>query len=168
MPTLETLQVADSQYEDIWRDAIDKYEKVTKVALPSTTTIANSLDDVVCLIEEQQEQFSEFRKKGQVGAVVKVVLGLVESFAEVAGEGVKLVSLGIVCICELIDMLTVRNIHRQRQFSQALACCFRCVTLSFPSENHRLTVMLSLARLPGASAPTTTRSLRCSNVSKTS
>ena len=128
MPTLKTFQVADSHYEDIWRDAIDKYRKDTRVALPSKTTSANSLDDVVGLIEEQQDQFAEFRNKGQVGAMVKVVLGLVESFAEVAGEGVKLVSLGIICVYDFVDMLTVRHIHRQRQSLQALACYFRCVT----------------------------------------
>ena len=96
MPTLETLPVADPQYEDIWKDAIKEYEKDTKVALPSKAAKANSLDDVLHLVEEHQNQFAEFRNKWQVGAVVKVVLNLVELFAEVAGEGVKLVSLGIV------------------------------------------------------------------------
>ena len=138
MPTLETLLVADPQYEDIWKDAIKQYEKDIKAALPSKTANANSLDDVARLVEEQQKQFAKFRKKGQVAAVVKVVLTLVESFSEVAGESVKLVSLGIVCRDEFVDMLTVRYIHRQRLFLQALACCFRCVTFSTPSENDRL------------------------------
>ena len=92
MPTLETLPVADPQHEDIWNDAIKEYEKTTKVALPSKTANADSLDDVLRLVEEQQKQFAEFRNKGQVGAVVKVVLSLVESFAGVAGEGVGVVS----------------------------------------------------------------------------
>jgi len=38
MPTLETLQVADSQYEDIWKAALEEYERHTKIALPSTKT----------------------------------------------------------------------------------------------------------------------------------
>ena len=117
MPTLETMQVADPQYEDIWKSAIKEYEKDTKVALPSRTANTNSLDDVLRLMEEQQKQFAEFRKRGQVGVVVKGVLSLVESFAEVAGESVKLVSLGIICIYQFVDILTVRYTHRQRQFS---------------------------------------------------
>ena len=116
MPTLEPLQVADPQYEDIWKDAIKQYEKDIKAALPSKTANSNSLDDVVRLVEEQQKQFAKFRKKGQAGVVVKGVLSLVESFSEVAGESVKLVSLGITCSYEFVDMLTVRYIHRQGQF----------------------------------------------------
>src|SRR6266481_305631 len=135
MSTLETTQVADPQYKDIWKATIKEYEKDTKVTLPSKMANTNSLGDVLCLVEEQQKQFTEFRNKGQVGAMVKVVLSLIELFSKVAGEGVKLVSLGIVCIYEFVYMLMVRYIHQQWQILQASACCFRCVTASFPSEN---------------------------------
>jgi len=99
MPTLETLQVADSQYEDIWKAAIEEYERNTKVTLPSTKTAnPNTLNDVLHLVERQQKQFAEFRQIGQVGPLVKDVVSVLESFAEVAGQGVSAVSLGIVCI----------------------------------------------------------------------
>ena len=49
MPTPETVQVIDPQYEDIWSAAIQEYEKNTKVALPAKL---NSMDDVHHLVEE--------------------------------------------------------------------------------------------------------------------
>ena len=89
MTTLETARVAYPQYEDIWKDAIQEYEKNTKVALPANL---DSLDDVLRLVEEQQKKFSEFRNKRQLGPIVKDVLRVVESFAEVVGAGVGVVS----------------------------------------------------------------------------
>ena len=103
MPTLETLQVPDSQYQDIWKAALVEYERHTKVALPSIQIAnPNTLSDVLHMVEGQQKQFSEFRHKGQVGALVKDVVSVIESFAEVSGEGVSVVSFGIVCIINLL------------------------------------------------------------------
>ena len=89
MPTLETVQATDPQYESIWSAAIQEYERNTKVALPANI---NSLDDVLHLVEEQQNQFAQFRNKRQLRPMVKDVLSVVESFAEVVGAGVSVVS----------------------------------------------------------------------------
>jgi len=70
----------------------EEFQKHTKAALPYNAANTNSLDDTLHLVEEQERQFSEFRNKGQVRAVVKDVLNLVESFAAVTGEGVGVVS----------------------------------------------------------------------------
>ena len=96
LSTLETVPVADRQceLEAIWNAAIKEYEKVTKVPLPSKTPSAISRDGLLHLVEEEQKKFAEFRSKGQLWPVVKVVLGLVDSLAEVAGAGVSVVSIG--------------------------------------------------------------------------
>ena len=89
MPTPETVQTIDPQYEDIWRAAIQEYEKNTKVPLPANL---DSIDDVLRLVEEQQNQFAQFRSKRQLSPLVKDVLSVVESFADVVGTGVGIVS----------------------------------------------------------------------------
>ena len=131
MLTLETVQAVDSKYESIWSAAIQEYEKNTKVPLPANL---DSLD-VLRFVEGQQNQFAEFRNKAQLRPIVKDVLSVVESFADIVGTGVGIVSCGIVRIYEFADMLVVRHTHPQRQFLQPLACCSRCVTLSSPYEN---------------------------------
>ena len=101
MPSpLGTLPVADPQYEleAMWYAAVKEYEKTTKVPLPSNTAEGISRDDVLLLIEGEQQRFTEFRSQWRMGPVVKIVLGLVESFAEVAGAGVSVVRSGILFI----------------------------------------------------------------------
>jgi len=92
--------VADPQHElqAMWNAAIKEYEKTTKVPLPSNTADGFSRDHVLHLIEEEQKKFTEFRSKRQMGPVVKNVLGLVESFAEVAGAGISVVRSGMLFI----------------------------------------------------------------------
>ena len=89
MPTPETVQVTDPQCEEIWRAAIQEYEKNTKVTLPANL---DSIDDVLHLVEAQQNQFAEFRSKRQLSPILKDVLRVVESFADVVGTGVGIVS----------------------------------------------------------------------------
>ena len=89
MPTPETVQTIDPRYEDIWRAAIQEYEKNTNVTLPANL---DSIDDVLHLVEEQQNQFAQFRSKRQLSPIVKDVLSVVESFADVVGTGVGIVS----------------------------------------------------------------------------
>ena len=89
MPTPETVQATDPQYEDIWRAAIQEYEKNTNVTLPANL---DSINDVLHLVEEQQNQFAQFRNKRQLCPIVKDVLSVVESFADVVGTGVGIVS----------------------------------------------------------------------------
>ena len=110
MPTFETVQAVDSQYESIWSAAIQEYEKNTKVTLPANL---DSLD-VLRFVEGQQNQFAEFRNKAQLRPIVKDVLGVVESFADIVGTGVGIVSCGIVRIYEFADMLVVRHTRPQR------------------------------------------------------
>ena len=99
--TLGTFPVADPQYVDIWHAAIKEYEKATQVPLPSNTAHAISRKDALQLIEDEQKQFAEFRSKGHVGPVVDTIFGMVESLAQAAGEGISVVSLGIVCMMNL-------------------------------------------------------------------
>ena len=110
MPTLETVQATDPQYQDIWRNAIQEYEKNTKVALPANL---DSIDDVLDLIKEQENQVSEFRNITQLRPMVNDVLNGVESFADVVGLGVSIVSRGILGIYQLADMSVVRYSHPQ-------------------------------------------------------
>ena len=71
--------------------------------MPSNIADGFSRDHVLHLIEEGQKEFAEFRSKRQMGPVVKIVLGLVEMFAEVAGAGVSVVHSRILFI---MDSLT--------------------------------------------------------------
>ena len=96
--------MADPQYElgKMWNVTIKEYEKATKVPLPSNAHDAISRDDVLHVVEEEQKQFTQFCIKGQVGRMVNTVLGLVESLARMAGEGLSMVSFGFVCIVNLL------------------------------------------------------------------
>src|SRR5882724_13177779 len=100
--TLGTMLVADPQHElqAMWNAAIKEYEKTTNVPLPSNTADGFSRDHVLHLIEEGQKKFTEFRSKRQLGPVVKIVLGLVEMFTEVAGAGVSVVRSRILFIMD--------------------------------------------------------------------
>ena len=89
MPTLDTVQATDHQYQGIWRAAIQEYEKNTKVALPPNL---DCIDDVLHLVEQRQNQFAGFRNKTQLGPIVKDVLSRVGSFADMVGTGVDIVS----------------------------------------------------------------------------
>ena len=89
MPTPDTVQATDPQYQDIWLAAIQEYQRNTKVALPANF---DSIDDVPHLVEQHQNQFARFRNKTQLGPIVKDVLSVVGSFADVVGTGVGIVS----------------------------------------------------------------------------
>ena len=89
MATLESVQLTDTQYEDIWSATIQEYERNTKVPLPANL---NSLDNVLHLVEEQQKQFAQFCNKRQLRPIVKDILSVIESFTDVVGAGVGVVS----------------------------------------------------------------------------
>jgi hypothetical protein len=83
--------MADPQYTEIWNAAVERYKKDAETAF--NLTQVDSREAVLKLIQDQQSEFTEFRKRSEaIGTVVKPVLELVEQFADAPGEGAVVVS----------------------------------------------------------------------------
>jgi hypothetical protein len=94
--------MADSQFADIWQQALNQYHSDTDVALSKIENSADSPDAVLAFIDKHQKAFEAYRKQGRrVRNALEPVLCFVRSFSQVAAEGVGVVSI----ITEYIRML---------------------------------------------------------------
>ena len=135
--------MAKSQYDEIWEDALKRYEKYTKTAIQ----VHISDDDTPNgLLQKLKGDFAQFTDKGKrLRNKMKPVLCLVGLFAELTGEAVGTVSLGLVDSTAMLTTLRLfRNIRRGRQSFQGFACCSRYPhDLFHPSQDNHLTHILS-------------------------
>ena len=91
MPDTQKPQLADRQFIDIWKAAVDQYQSDTKATLPETLKDATP-DDVLALIDKRQKEFEAYRKQGRrVRNALEPVLCLVRSFSETAATIISVV-----------------------------------------------------------------------------
>ena len=91
MPDTQKPQLADRQFIDIWKAAVDQYQSDTKATLSATLKDATP-DDVLALIDKRQKEFEAYRKQGRrVRNALEPILCLVRSFSETAATIISVV-----------------------------------------------------------------------------
>lgn len=86
--------MADSHYDEIWKSALKRYEQDTKTAIQTHISDTDTPNDP---LQKIKDDFAQFREKGKrLRDKMKPVLCLVGLFAEMTGEAVGTVSLGLV------------------------------------------------------------------------
>ena len=86
--------MVDPQCAELWRSALKRYEQDTKTAIQVHISDTDTPND---LLQKVHGDFSQFREKGKrLRDKMKPVLRLVGLFAEMTGEAVGTVSIGLV------------------------------------------------------------------------
>lgn len=83
--------VDNTQFRDIWRDALVQYTERSGASLPSPDEFARNPDEALTMVIHRMETFKEFRsRKESVLKVVKPFFDVVKIFADKAGDAASL------------------------------------------------------------------------------
>ena len=116
----------ESQLQDIWISAIEKYKQVTKSDPLEGRLGVNSSDALFKILDEQLATFKDSRKIGErVHNAIKPVLDLVDTALETIGEGLTMVcnasALFFRDTCLILD--DIRYFPQRKRFLPLFGCC---------------------------------------------